>query len=149
MQNWFCVHTRPQQEPIAATNLANQGFKVFLPVLSSKPMFPRYLFAQFDREIDPWGLVKSTRGCVDLLKDGYLPTRVPNQAIEAIMAYKEPEQIIPGEASFTAGQTVRIVEGPCSGIEGLFVADANKRVYALLEVCGRQIKIARQSIRAA
>ncbi len=149
MQNWFCVHTRPQQEPIAATNLTNQGFTVFLPILSSKPMFQRYLFTQFDREVDPWGLIKSTRGCVDLLKDGYLPTRVPNQAIEAIMAFKEPEQTIPGETKFATGDHIRVASGPLQGLEGLFVADKKARVMCLLELCGKRIEIPRAMIEAA
>ncbi len=146
---WHVVHTRPQQEARAAIELTNQDFRVFMPVLASKPLFPRYIFTQFDRNVDQWGKIKNTRGCVSLLLDGFLPAIVPNQAIDAIMDYKAPEQPQEGETTFTTGQTVRIVEGPCAGIEGLFVADANRRVYALLEVCGKQIKVARDSIRAA
>ncbi len=146
---WHCCHTRPQQETRAAIELTNQDFRVFLPVLASKPMFPRYIFVQFDRHQDPWGVIKNTRGCSGLLLDGYLPAIVPNYAIEAIMAYKPEIDPTPAQATFAPGQTVKIVEGPCAGIEGLFVADANRRVYALLEVCGKQIKVARESIRAA
>ncbi len=146
---WHCCHTRPQQETRAAIELTNQDFRVFLPVLASKPMFPRYLFIQFDRQIDPWGVIKNTRGCSGLLLDGFMPAIVPDRAIEAIMAYREPEKPQDGQTEFTPGQPVRIVSGPCAGIEGLFVADANRRVYALLEICGKQIKVARESIRAA
>lgn len=67
----------------------------------------------------------------------------------AIMALRDIPQPVQAEAEFTKGQKVRIVEGPCSGFEGLFVADEKKRVYALLEILGRPIKVARQSIRAA
>ena len=149
MLAWHVVHSRSQQEARAAIELANQNFRVFLPILAAKPMFPRYLFVQFDRDKDPWGKVKSTRGCISLLLDGFMPAIVPTDAIETIMAYREPEPPADGQTEFAPGQTVRIVDGPCKGIEGLFVADANRRVYALLEVCGKQIKVARESIRAA
>ncbi len=112
-------------------------------------MFPRYIFVQFDRNKDPWGSIRSTRGVCDLLKDGFLPAIVPEKAIQAIMDYREPEAAPEQQTTFSPGQTVKIIEGPCAGIEALFVADANKRVYALLEVCGKQIKVARESIRAA
>ncbi len=65
------------------------------------------------------------------------------------MDYKQPEAPADGQTVFTPGQAVKIIHGPCQGIEGLFMADANRRVYALLEVCGKQIKVARESIRAA
>ncbi len=122
---------------------------MFLPVLSSKPMFPRYIFVQFDRNIDPWGKIKSTRGCIDLLKDGFLPAIVPTKAIEAIMAYREPQETPAGETQFAPGQTVRITDGVLAGLEGLFQADVKGRTACLLEICGRRVQVPRNTIRAA
>ncbi len=149
MQNWFVVVTRAQQEARAAIELANQNFHAFLPVMASKPMFPRYIFTRFDRDADPWGKIKSTRGCVDLLRDGYMPAKVPDRIIEAIMAFKEPVEPARGETNFTAGQTVRITEGVLSGLEGLFQGDVKNRTACLLEICGRRVQVPRNTIRAA
>lgn len=150
MLAWHVAYTRPQQEARAAIELANQAFRVFLPVLYSKPMFPRYLFVQFDRMKDPWGKIRSTRGCCDLLRDGFMPAIVPDQAVEAIMAYREPEKPSPGEGvNFTSGDAVRVVGGPLAGLEGLFVADRHARVACLLELCGKRIEIPRSMIEAA
>ncbi len=149
MLSWHCCMTKSQQEARAAVELTNQDFRVFLPVLSSKPMFPRYIFVQFDRNIDPWGKIKSTRGCIDLLKDGFLPAIVPTKAIEAIMAYREPREMPAGETQFAPGQTVRITDGVLAGLEGLFQADVKGRTACLLEICGRRVQVPRNTIKAA
>ena len=147
---WHVAFTRCQQEVRAALELTNQDFRVFLPILCAKPMFPRYLFVQFDREIDPWGKIKSTRGCVDLLKDGYLPAIVPARIIEAIMAYAPaPEKPADGQTQFTAGDAIKITTGPLAGLEGLFVADRKARVMCLLELCGKRIEVPRTMVEAA
>lgn len=146
---WHCAVTKPQQEHIAAVHLANQQFHTYLPVLDAKPMFPRYIFVEFDRDRDPWGVIRSTRGCCDLLKDGFIPAIVPQKAIEAIMAFKPPE-IIPGElGQFTPGQRVRIMDGVLNGLEGLFQGDAKGRTACLLEICGRKVTVPKNTIRAA
>lgn len=148
---WHCVVSRPQQEARAAVELANQGFRVFLPILDQKPMFPRYLFSQFDSEKDPWGAIKSTRGCVDLLKNGFTPASVPDRVIEAIMAYRPRPIETPceSETDFRAGDTVRITEGPLAGLSGLFVADKRARTACLLDLFGKKVEVPRDSLRAA
>ena len=58
---WFLIYTKPRQEERAKENLENQGFETFLPMIafekikqpklySLKPMFPRYLFTQYNAE---------------------------------------------------------------------------------------------------
>jgi len=139
MRHWFCAMTKPHQEARAAVELIKQDFRAYLPVLHSKPMFPRYLFVEFDRDVDNWGLIRSTRGCCDLLKTGFLPAIVPQHAMDAIMAYKpEPEIISP---RFTDGQPVRITHGPFAGHEGLFQQEAKGRVSVLLKLLGGKRKV--------
>ena len=149
MLAWHVALCRSQQEARAAVELANQSFRVFLPILDTKPMFPRYIFLQFDRDRDDWGKVKSTRGCVDLLKSGFLPSIVPEPVMDAIMAFRPPVEPVQGETQFTEGQRVRVTEGPCQGLEGLFQRDAKGRNYALLEILGKRVELPKNSIRAA
>ena len=70
---WFLIYTKPRQEERAKENLENQGFETFLPMIayekikqpklySLKPLFPRYLFTQFNKEKNNWVHIKSTRG---------------------------------------------------------------------------------------
>lgn len=65
------------------------------------------------------------------------------------MAYRPPAVPTEGETVFSPGQTVVVENGPLAGIHGLFVADRHKRVYALLEILGKRVEVARDSIRAA
>ena len=72
MKRWYVVHTRPFQEEKATFNLSKQGFAFYLPKylkprrharrtdLVLKPLFPRYLFVQWDTEIDPWRSIYGT-----------------------------------------------------------------------------------------
>jgi transcriptional antiterminator RfaH len=149
MQAWFVAMCKPNQEARAAVELTNQEFEVYLPALDSKPMCPRYIFVKFDRESDNWGTIRSTRGCIDLLRNGFMPSPVPESAMKAIMSYQAPQEPIPTDAQFTPGQTVKIVEGVLAGLEGLFQRDAKGRSMALLEIMGRKVEIPKDSIRAA
>ena len=149
MLAWHIAVCRPLQETRAAIELVNQDFRVYLPILDSKPMFPRYIFVQFDREYDDWGKIKSTRGCVDLIKNGFQPSIVPQDAMDAIMAFKPPVEPVDGETQYTEGQMVQIISGPFQGFQGLFQRDAKGRTAALLEVMGRRIELPKNSIRAA
>lgn len=149
MLTWHVVTTKPQQEARAAVELANQDFRVFLPMLSAKPMFPGYIFVQFDREIAGWGTIKNTRGCVDLLRNGFLPSNVHDDIIEALMAYRPPQPVAAGGIEFSRGQTVKINEGVLEGVEGLFQANVKSRTMCLLEICGKRVMVPRDTIQAA
>lgn len=146
---WYCVVSRPQQEARAASELTNQGFTTFLPTLEAKPMFPRYLFAAFDRDRDNWGIIKSTRGCVDLLKSNFIPMPVPNYAMDLIMAYKPHQEPQEGATAFSHGQSVEIHTGPLKGLHGLFVGNSKARTMAFLEIMGKRVELPRDSIRSA
>lgn len=149
MQQWFCVVSKPSQEARAAVELAKQDFRVYLPILDAKPMFPRYLFIQFDPDRDNWGIVRSTRGCIDLLRSGFIPTAVPAYLIEALMTYRPLAEPIQTETTFTAGQTIKVIEGPLQGLHGLFQQDAKKRTQAFIDIMGKRVELPKANIRAA
>ena len=60
INHWHLIYTKPRQEKRAALNLTQQGFEVFLPMMSKEvlrqnsldmveePLFKRYLFVRFD-----------------------------------------------------------------------------------------------------
>jgi hypothetical protein len=68
---WFCIETHHRAELLAVLQLMRQQFTVHCPKLrvwrAGKPlvpevMFPGYLFVQFDRDVDHWRPIVSTRG---------------------------------------------------------------------------------------
>ena len=149
MQEWFCVLTRPRQEDRAVQELANQDFAVFGPKMYDKPLFPRYIFAKFDRDSDNWGCIKSTRGCVDVLKTRFQPIIVRQAVIDAVMAFQPPAGAPQTETVFTKGQRLKIKSGLLGGFEGLFVGTGKQRTYALLNVLGKEVQVPLKDIAAA
>ena len=89
---WFLIYTKVQQEQRAKKNLESQGFEPFLPLIAfaqsnssksitSKAMFPRYLFVKINTELDKWTRIKSTRGVSHLVVFGQRLAEIPNQVI--------------------------------------------------------------------
>ena len=72
--DWFVVATKPNGERSAEMNLLQQGFDVFFPLIEKtrrharrvdtvqKPLFPGYLFVQFDSSTTPWRSINGTIG---------------------------------------------------------------------------------------
>lgn len=147
---WFVIVTKPQQEARAAVELGKQDFQVFMPILDGKPKYGRYIFAFFDRNVDDWGKIRSTRGCCDVVKIGFQPCPVPAHVMEAIRNAPPPApEPTPAEINYAQGQRVRIIEGPGAGLEGLFDKDIKKRTAALLKIMGKTVELPRAAIRAA
>lgn len=72
--NWFVAISKPAKETVAAVAIAEKGFSVFLPMdlvwrshagkreQVNRPLFPRYIFTQFDRAIDDFSRIFYCRG---------------------------------------------------------------------------------------
>jgi transcriptional antiterminator RfaH len=148
---WYVAITKPAQEYRASYELLNQNFQTFIPTMKLKPLFARYIFVKFDRDKDPWGSIRSTRGCVDLLRSGYLPQSVPDPVMDALMVYKDDPDALPAEPVYTKGQRVTVCAGPFSSFEGLFQKSAQGRVKVLLSLFGtqREVEMPITDIRAA
>jgi len=149
MQQWFCVLTRPQQERRAMIELTKQDFHTYVPLLESKPLFPRYIFVQFDKDCDPWGLIHSTRGCIDLLKNGFQPIPIRQSIMDAIMSYEPPAEPVQPDQTFTKDQKVRITHGILAGYEGLFEGTDKQRIQAFLNILGKRVSVPVKDISSA
>lgn len=145
--SWYLVYTKPRLEMIAEANLINQGFHVYLPLnqqhkrqnsfyrIVTEPMFPRYLFIQLRTDVDDWSKVRSTRGCISLVRFDVFPARVPDKLVECIK--QNQEQVLyrklDATPSFKPGDHVQIVDGVLKGYEGIVEAkNSNQRVTLLL-----------------
>jgi transcriptional antiterminator RfaH len=81
-ERWYVARTLAQRERQAIQQLANQGYRTFLPLFLknrrharkvetiSTPLFPRYLFVVFDRTRDRWRSINGTLGVERLLMCG-------------------------------------------------------------------------------
>ena len=146
---WYVVYSKPSQEVRAETELAYQGFSVYLPKISEskrlrgqwmqqiRPMFPRYLFVQPEHAEQSIAPVKSTRGVSHLVRQGPALVACPETLIDSI---RNAEAQLNGEkptAFVAVGETIEIVEGPFQGLISRVVAATEDRVSILLEVLGK------------
>jgi transcriptional antiterminator RfaH len=152
MQHWYAIHTKPRQETVAAENLRNQAFEIYLPKIKQahryrgrwrekiEPLFPRYLFIRLDLGKDNTAPIRSTRGVSMLVSFNGLPATVPDPLIDALIQSADPDtELLHPEADlFEAGTTVTIVDGPLVGLEAIFKAhDGEARSIILLELLGK------------
>jgi transcriptional antiterminator RfaH len=149
---WYVVHTQPSAEDRAIARLETQGYHVFCPRLrklvrharksTSKyvPLFPGYLFLRLDTSRDRWRSVNGTRGVVRLLTQGDIPQAVPPGVVEYLQSHVDVDGTLDRTPSFSAGQQVRIAEGPFADFVGtLQRLNGTDRVQVLINLLGRSV----------
>lgn len=161
MKRWFAVWTKPRQEGRAEQNLRQQGFEVLCPMAKERkrlggrvqwivaPMFPRYLFVRADTALQSMAPIRSSKGCVDVVRVAGEPAAIPSRVVQALGCSPEPVLI---DAAWQKGQQLEVVDGPLSGASVFFEAKSGKeRVEVLLMMLGqwRSIILADSDLAAA
>lgn len=162
MLAWHVVSTSPQQEIRASLEITKAGFDVFYPIkqytrtrpnrkpeLVSGPLFPRYLFVQFDRSQPEWAKIQDMRGVSSVLCNGNKPVIVRDEIVTAIRSYREPQEPVQAVSEFAPNQPVVITTGVLEGIQGLFTGSDRQRTKAFLEILGKRYEIPYSTIAAA
>jgi len=150
---WVLIYTKARQEIKANENLQKQGFKTFLPLIAATnknskpkslvPVFPRYLFAQINFELDNWTSIKSSYGVSQIVMFSEKFTSIPNNIIKLIQdklddsaIYKEDVSIV----DYQKGDPVSIKEGGFAGIDAIFLSKKSKdRVRLLLKLLNTSV----------
>lgn len=153
---WYLVHTKPRQEACAQENLERQGYECYLPLLQrekvrqgsltveDEALFPRYLFIRLDCSASgkSWVPIRSTKGVSRLVSFGSEPAKIGEDLIESLRSQQAVGQL-PLRRVFEAGQRVQLVNGPFSGIEGVFLeTDGERRVMVLIEMLSKPVSVA-------
>ena len=153
---WYAVCCKPRQESVAEENLLRQGFRVYLPRIRIRQrrrgqwidavevLFPRYIFIRLDPKRRSTAPVRSTRGVVGLVRFGGQPAVVPNAVMDALREREDADSGLhqDNRPLFNAGEPIKLVDGPLSGMEGVFTQqDGDKRVIVLLELLGKANKV--------
>ncbi len=166
MTPWYAVFCKPRQETVAEANLANQGYAVYLPRLTSarrrsgrwvdtvEPLFPRYLFVAAELEIQSLAPVRSTKGVSGLVRFGGEPAVVPEHLIAALRQREDAATGLHVYARplFAPGDRVKLMQGPLAGLEGVFSAETGDlRVVVLMEMLGmlNRLEVSRDWVAAA
>jgi len=153
---WFCLRTPPRREQTAASHLSQRvGIEVFAPqipgrkrtgrarsCLSRQPLFPGYFFARFEYPLQ-FRHVISSQGVTGIVQLGPAPSVVADGVIEFLRTEIELANREAPKQRFRAGQTVKIVHGCFSHVEGRVLSSdcATERVRVLLNLLGQQIQV--------
>jgi transcription elongation factor/antiterminator RfaH len=154
--NWYAVHTLPQQETRADSNLRAWGIETVFPKIKDcrynkfsgepvymvKPLFPRYIFARFKAD-QALHSVRFTRGVHAVVSFGNKPVSVDKDVIALIKSRMQEDGLVDIGEEFKAGDEVLIKKGPFKSLMGIFerTMDASNRVMVLLTTINFQGRI--------
>lgn len=162
---WYVIHTHPKQEDRACSNLEVLGAPTFNPkirerrynqfVISptyvTKPLFPRYIFAQF-KVSDLCHKVRFTRGVYKVVSFGEGPTPIDEEIVVLIRSNIE-DGFVRIDREFKLGDRIIVKDGPLKNLAGIFEREMKDtdRIRILLETVSYQahIEIARDMVMKA
>ena len=149
MDAWYVLHTKPNQEALAARELARRGVTVFFPQYAERrrgearlrTLFPSYLFVRADLEVVGRSLLQWTPGLRGVVSFGGVPARMPEEAVALVRKQLARLEAMGGmpKARFQPGERVRLKEGPLAGLEAVFEGPAGpaERVRILVRFLGQ------------
>ena len=143
--SWAAVYTRHQHEKIVAQTLTAKGFEVFLPLyesvrrwkdrrkLLSLPLFPGYVFVRgaIERRLH----VVTTPGIHMILCHGDKVAIIPEEEILTIQKAVNSNFQMQPHPFLKCGESVRVIRGALSGIEGILVRRKMCFAWCFLSIC--------------
>jgi transcriptional antiterminator RfaH len=162
-EKWYVIHTKPRQEQRALSNLQNQGYQCYLPMIAieklsrerlnviEEPLFPRYLFICLDasRYGQNWSPIRSTWGVSGLVSFGSEPAKINSVLIDLLRQQEQGLSEGP-QRLFSAGESLLVADGPFAGLQAVYqMASGENRAMVLIELMGKsaQMQIAPASLR--
>jgi transcriptional antiterminator RfaH len=151
-KQWYALYTKAHREQQVHDLLSERGFAVFLPLLrvakkgrvmqTREPLFPCYMFANFD--ICETGLypVQWTQGLRSVVSFCGEPAQVDDEVIAYVktkLGDVGPER----SSRYQPGDVVRITDGPLRDLAAVFdgTLTGSGRVRVLLKVLGQQARV--------
>jgi transcriptional antiterminator RfaH len=149
---WYVCQSKPRQEAKAVERLSEQGYEVYLPMLTrwerkqgvwirkEQVMFPRYCFVRCGDAGQSIAPIRSTPGVLGLVRFGNEVATLSDNVVVAIRELAERNGQVPTEKPepFPVGTPVAVVDGPLKGLSGLVSALADERVAVMLTLLGRE-----------
>ncbi|UYU31825.1 transcription/translation regulatory transformer protein RfaH [Siccibacter colletis] len=150
MESWYLLYCKRGQLQRAKEHLERQQVACLTPMIAlekivrgkrtavSEPLFPNYLFVNFDPEVIHTTTISATRGVSHFVRFGTQPAIVPLTVIQQLMEY-QPENVV-DEHTPWPGDTVVITEGAFKGLEAIFTEpDGEARSMLLLNFLNKQV----------
>lgn len=150
MQAWYLLYCKRGQLQRAQDHLERQSVNCLTPIITlekivrgkrtsvSEPLFPNYLFIEFDPEVIHTTTISATRGVSHFVRFGAHPATVPSNVIHQLSVYK-PVGITDPQTPFT-GDSVVITEGAFEGLQAIFTEpDGEARSMLLLNLLNKSV----------
>ncbi len=149
---WFAIRVRPRCEKLAAADLERRGFEALSACAPERriwsdrvrtvemPMFPGYIFAQFERAQAPQ--VLRGAGVISIVGFGSSYCPVDEAEIEALRIVLLSGVEVTREPLIRVGTPVRVRHGALQGLEGLLVQVKNRnRLVISVELLQRSVTV--------
>lgn len=153
MKNWHLLYCKRGQIPRAIEHLERQQVACFTPMVTiekllrgkrttvTEPLFPNYLFIQFDPEVIHTTTINSTRGVSTFVRFGQYPVHVSQDVIDALQIPQLSPITYSEENVPHSGDSVLITEGIFQGIQAIYQEpDGEKRSVLLLKILNNEVK---------
>ena len=150
MESWYLLYCKRGQLMRAKEHLERQKVHCMAPVIAlekivrgkrttvSEPLFPNYLFIEFDPEAIHTTTISCTRGVSHFVRFGVQPATVPYSVIEALQNDAPQNGIDPGTPQ--SGDEVLITEGAFAGLRAIFTEpDGEARSMLLLNLLNKRV----------
>jgi transcriptional antiterminator RfaH len=151
---WIAIYTKPNGEECALRSLRQQDFMTYCPMIRKKvrharqvrevlrPLFPSYLFAQVQRNLQHWRPIQSTSGVRSVILVENRPTFLDDGFIDSLQAHEIDGAVSGMTSNFRLGQKVQLDGGVFDGLIATIVQmDEKDRITLLMELLNRRVKV--------
>lgn len=150
MDAWYLLYCKRGQMLRAKEHLERQAVGCLTPMVTlekivrgkrteiCEPLFPNYLFIEFDPEHIHTTTISATRGVSHFVRFGSLPVTIPGDVIDELREHsfegvKDPQ-------TPHAGDRVMITDGVFEGLQAIYTEpDGEARSMLLLNLLNKQV----------
>ncbi|MTD29304.1 transcription/translation regulatory transformer protein RfaH [Erwinia sorbitola] len=150
MESWYLLYCKRGQLLRAKEHLERQAVHCLSPMIAlekmvrgkrtrvNEPLFPNYLFIEFDPESIHTTTISATRGVSHFVRFGNQPATVPLDVIVALQS--DPTEAVTDSELPQPGDAVIIIEGAFEGLQAIFSEpDGEARSMLLLNLLNKQV----------
>lgn len=152
IEKWYALQVRTRWESSTAVLLSGKGYQTFLPTFKTKkrgngrlrdansPLFPGYVFCQFDAQNRLPILV--TPGVIAVVGRGRIPMPVDDEEIATIQTVVSSGLQAEPWPYLELGQKVRIESDALQGLEGILINfKGNHRIVVSVSLLRRSVAL--------
>jgi transcriptional antiterminator RfaH len=150
MEAWYLLYCKRGQLMRAKEHLERQAVNCLSPMVTlekivrgkrvnvNEPLFPNYLFIEFDPECIHTTTISATRGVSHFVRFGNLPVNIPSDVIDELREHNY--EGITDPKTPQAGDIVVITAGIFEGLEAIYTEpDGEARSMLLLNFLNKQV----------